>query len=156
MNGFRYGEGVQIVPLLCEAVSASFASSYVKISNANWLTLLVAVGTCDTATTLTVEASTAVSTTGAYTIPFQYRLSGAINSDTWSAITTCDSAGFALVASTDSSKVVLIDIDPSSLDDGYNYIHLIGTATNYSTAMATTVIAMLEARYKQLNPISSS
>ena len=155
----RYGEGVQVVPLLAVEATANDHSYYVHCKNAHHVTFLVGVGTCDTATTITVLEASSAATTSAQAIPFHYRLSGACSagSDTWSAVTSCDSTGFALTATTDNGKFILIDIDPSDLTDGDHYLYVKTAATAYSTAGALTCVAFLEgSRYSQLNPMSST
>lgn len=155
----RYGENVQIVPLLAVEATANDKSYYFHTKNAHHVSILIGVGTCDTATTITVLEASSAATTSAQAIPFHYRLSGAVSagSDTWGAVTSATSTGFALTATTDNGKFVLIDIDPSDLTDGDHYLYVLTAATNYSTAGALTMCAFLEGpRYSQLNPMSST
>lgn len=158
MKGIRFGEGLKPVPLAAAYNTTSTASSFVDVKNSHWLTFGVNWGAVDTAVTITVEECTSNSTSGGATevaIPFRYRLSGAIGSDSWGAITTSDSSGLALVASTNDNQMMLIDIDPSALDDGYNYVRVkVGTASNGTLPL--TVTAFLEPRYPQFNQVSSS
>ena len=160
MNETRFGEGVQIVPLLVKEGAVNDASAYVKVNNAHWVTLMVAFGDADTAITITVESSSAGSSNASETtIPFVYRLSGAASagSDTWSAVTTADSTGFALTAATDTGKVALIEIDPRSLADAHNYLRVVTAATSYNAPTpAEAIVAFLNTRYAQLLPLSST
>jgi hypothetical protein len=151
-NGIRYGEGMQIANLFVGEITANDKSKFVHVGNAHHVTFLLGFGTVDTATTITVRESSAASTVSAEAIPFYYRLSGASsadNTDTWGAITSADSAGVALTATTDTGKFLLIDIDPDDLSDGDKYLQVVTAATNYSTAGAFLVAAFLEPRYPQ-------
>jgi len=161
MYKFRHGEGVQVVPLLVAEGAVNDASAYVKVSNAHWCTLILAFGDCDTAIGITVESSSANSSNASETaIPFAYRLSGAASagSDTWGALTTVDSTGFSLTATTDTGKVALIEINPAELGSAEHcYIRLQTAATSYnSPTPAEVVIAVLEPRYPQVEPLSST
>jgi len=154
----RFGQGnLKIVPLACAYNTTATASNFVKINNAHWVTFGINWGAVDTAVTITVEECTSndSTTSSPLAIPFKYRLSGAIGSDTWGAVTTSDSAGLALVASTNNNQLMLIDIDPADLTSGYNYLRVaIGTATNSTIPLA--VNAFLESRYPQADHLSSS
>jgi hypothetical protein len=121
----------------------------------------VALGDCDTAITITVEScatnDTATATNTA--INFAYKLSGAASagSDTWAALTTCDSAGFAFTATTDTGKLALIEVNPADMVAGDYYLRVQTAATSYnSPTPATVVIAALQPRYNQVEPLSST
>lgn len=159
----RYGEGLKVVPLLSAAATDSTVSAFVKVDQANWLTFLVHMGANDTTSTITVECCTANSTSGAalVAIPFSYRLSGEMGSDTWGAITTVDSSGYALTS--DYANVsLLLDIDPADLaaDTGldtveYWFARVKIACTSYSSN-PIDVHAFLEPRWRKLDMNSAS
>ena len=160
MKAPRFGEDVQVVPLLIAEGAVNDASNYVKVNNAHWVTFLVAWGDADTAITITVESSSVGSSNASETaIPFLYRLSGAASagSDTWGASTSATSTGVALTATTDTGKCLLIEIDPRSLADNHNYLRVQTAATSYnSPTPAEVVVAFLQSRYLQHDPLSST
>lgn len=153
-------EQFKIVPALIAEGAVGDASVYVKVSNAQWVSFLVAIGDADTAITITVESSSANSSNASETtLPFTYRLSGAASagSDTWSASATAATTGFAFTATTDTGKLAIIELDPSDITEGHNYLRVVTAATSYnSPTPATVVIAMLKPRYAQIDHISST
>ena len=163
MNNMRYGQGLRVVPLLNSAATDSTVSAFVNVDKANWVTFLMAMGANDTTTTITVQCCTANSTTGAslVAVPFRYRVSGEMGIDSWGAVTTADSAGYALTS--DYANVsLLIDIDPQDLagDSGltadFKYLRLNIACTSYGAANPTSVLAFLEPRYRRADPLSAS
>jgi len=157
MNDLRYGMNSQIVPLISplDTAASALASPFVKLSNAHRCTFLVSFGTITgDSVDVTVEAATAAASGTEIAVPFVYRLSGAVGSDTWSAVTTADSGGVA-AAATDDDKILLIDYDPATNAD-YNYVRLVATPGSSASAVEIAVMAVLEPRYGQLDPVSST
>ena len=152
MKDFKFGEGYTVIPLVIQEGAVNLESNFIDVGGGHWVTFLLAFGDCDTAITVTVEAASAAATTSGETIGFYYRLSGAVSagSDTWGAITSADSAGFSLTATTDTGKLTMIEVDPSTLPAGKNFVHVNTAATSYnSPTPAHVVIAVLDARYSQ-------
>ena len=154
----RYGMGIQIVPLMSpvDLGSTDTGSAFVNVRNANWVTFEIPFGTITGDTVVvTVEESTAASSGSEVAIPFVYRLSSPLGTDSWGAVTTCDSGGVTVAASDDDS-ILLIDVDPATLDAGYNYLRVWLNLGGSASAVEVAVIAHLEPRYPQTSPISSS
>lgn len=150
--GIAYGERVQVTPLLASvATTTPLGSAFVNVSNAQWLTFLL-VAITDTTTTVTVECCTANTTSGGATedqINFKYRLSAALGTDTWGAITAGTTAGVAFSGASGATAAMLIDVDPAALPEGYNYVRVvIAAGSNYSAATRTAT-AFLVPRYGQ-------
>ena len=159
MKDFKFGEGYTVVPLVIQEGTVNLESNFVDVGTAHWCSFLLAFGDCDTAIGVTVEAASAAATTSGEAIGFYYRLSGAVSagSDTWGAITTCDSSGFSLTAATDTGKLTLIEVDPASLPAGKNFVHVATAATSYnSPTPAHVVIAVLDSRYSQNVHVSTT
>lgn len=162
--GIRFGEKIQVVPLYAPIeTTESKVTACVALENAQWVTFLVMTGAIATDSDdqyeITVK-SAATNSTGAadVAIPFKYRLSSAVGTDAWGAITSATSTGFILEASTDGNKAVLIDVDPASVpaldaDGLYLYVD-IATTTMVSGPVA--VSAYIEPRYPQNSNLSSS
>jgi hypothetical protein len=164
MKSIRYQGDVQVVPLLIKEGAVNDESNFVKVNNAHWVTFLIAWGDADTAVTFQLEASSANSTNASSQIVAMnhFRVSGAASagSDTWSAWsdTANDSTGIiTMTATTDQGKLYQIELDPRTLPDGLNYVHVVTAATSYnSPTPAEAIIAILETRYSQDIPLSST
>jgi hypothetical protein len=145
-------ESLNIVPLALQEHVVNTASSYIKVGNAQWITLLVGIGDADTTITITVESSSANGSNASEAqVGFKYRRSGAVTagSDTYSAITWASGdVGIVYTEATHSSMLSIIDIDPSLITEGHNYVRVVPTATNYNGVTPNfTVIALLSPRY---------
>jgi hypothetical protein len=164
----RFGEHIHIVPLVAPSTgstAASRESAVVKLENAQWITFLYMAGapatSDDEVLTITVVATTgdgAGSTSANDTaIPFYYRLSSAVGTDAWGEITAGTTSGVTINGVQDGMSY-LIDVDPSSipaLDSDATAIYLdFGTPSLVTGSDA--VVAFIETRYPQNNPISSS
>lgn len=157
MNDIRFGMNEQIVPLVSpvDLVATDSASPFIKLNNCHWVTFLAQFGTitgdtCD----ITIEVATAASSGSEVAIGFRYRLSGAVGSDTWGAVTTADSAGVAVTAS-DDDKILAVEYDPTENPD-YNYVRLVATTAGSMSACEYGLIAVLAPRYGQLDALSST
>jgi hypothetical protein len=162
--GIKFGEKIQVVPLYAPVeTTESKETACVALENAQWVTFLVMTGALATDSDdqyeITVK-SAATNSTGAadVAIPYKYRLSSAVGTDSWGAITSATSTGFILEATTDGAKAVLIDVDPASipaLDSDALYVYVdIATTTMVSGPVA--VSAYIEPRYPQNSNLSSS
>ena len=162
--GVRFAEKIHVIPLLAPVeTTEAKVSAFVALENAQWITFLIQTGALATDSDDQYEITVA-SATGQTTnandiaIPYKYRLSSAVGTDSWGAITSATSTGFILEATTDGSKAVLIDVDPASVpaldaDGLYLYVD-IATTTMVSGPVA--VSAYIEPRYPQNSNLSSS
>lgn len=156
MKDLRYFNGIKVTPLLITEGAVGDESTFVKVTG-NWLSLSVAIGDVDTAITVQVEASSANSTNASSKIVAisHFNLSGtadtATASDTWAgwSDTANDTTGvITLAATTDSKKLLWLEIDPRTLPEGLNYVHVVTSATSYnSPTPAMAIVAYQEARY---------
>jgi len=164
--GIRYAEGLKVLPILAPvADSTSVATSYVDLDTAQWATFLVQFGamTSDSTdtVTITVECSTeSGSNATEIEVPFKYRLSSAVDTDSMGAITSATAASGAEFDAEDDNKVAIIDVDPASLPslDDYTDHRFLRLVLTKSASLATNiidVIAVLEPRYPG-NAIPSS
>lgn len=157
--GVRYAEGLKILPILAntDIVATATATQYVDLDKINWATFFVQFGNiASTDSTgevvVTIEASTAATSNATEgQVLFQYRLSGAVATDSMGAITTpASAAAGAPVNNTDDNKVLIIDIDPSIVAASAadrRYIRAVITPTAEITATAVSAVAVLEPRY---------
>jgi hypothetical protein len=164
--GIRYAEGLKVLPILAPvADSTSVATSYVDLDTAQWASFLVQFGamTSDSTdtVTITVECSTeSDSNATEIQVPFKYRLSAAVDTDTMGAITSAAAATGAVVTAADDNKLLIVDVDPASLPSltGYTDHRFLRLVLTKSAGLATNiidVIAVLEPRYPG-NAIPSS
>jgi len=164
--GIRYAEGLKVLPILAPvADSTSVATSYVDLNTAQWATFLVQFGamTSDSTdtVTITVECSTeSGSNATELKVPFKYRLSSAVDTDSMGAITSAVAATGAAFTAVDDNKMAVIDVDPASLPSltGYTdhrFLRLVLTKTAGLASNIIDAIAVLEPRYPG-NAIPSS
>lgn len=147
MRDTQFFQNHKLQPILipADAVATAKQSSYIDLKDLNWATFLVSFGAITTGTaTITVEASTSASSNATEAaIPFKYRLSGAVDTDTMGAITSATSAGASITAS-DDNKVLVIEVDPAALPgnpgEDYRFLRLVASPT---TDMAAFVVGAL-------------
>lgn len=152
-----YDEIRHTVPVLApvDLVATATFSKAVHVNNYRWATFFVQLGVTDTIGTLTVYESTSAATTSALTIPFNYRLTSAVGTDSHGASTTCASTGVAW-ADTDDGKMFIVEVDPAELTDGYEWVRVLLTPSATSAGCLASVVAQLEPRYPGKTAISSS
>lgn len=148
------GEQIHIVPVHFAANSATgVATGFVSLKTFQKVTFIASFGTMGTADyTVKVQASAATAGGTATDLAFQYRLSAAAGTDTMGAITDVAAASTVTVAYlTDSTKLLIIDVDSSELTDTKPYVGLYLTRGSSATAQIS-VIALLWPRYPQATP----
>lgn len=153
-TGVRFGEGINVIPVLAPVDQGNAGTDntiYVDLKRANWLTFLVMMGamTSDASDTVTfvVDCSTDGSTTGA-ACAFQYRLSAAVGTNTWGAVTDSTSDGAAIVGATDDNKAILIEVDPATVaaaKEGACWARL--ECTNVGPISLISACAFVETKY---------
>ena len=169
MNGIRYAEGLKVIPLLgpIAFTTAAIDTEYVDMKEFHWATFFVNFGvfTSDSSDTVTVTvlcSSVATSETGDG-IPFDYRLSSPVDTDSMGAITAATSDGVVLTSSTDldvnaAQRLLIIDVNadklPAYKSDGC-FLSVLITPTADVASGVVGVIAVLEPRFPG-NAITSS
>ncbi len=155
--GISFAQNLHIVPVYApqDVGTADINTTHVSVSQALHITFAVQFGNLtNDSKVITVEESSAASTASAEAIPFTYRLSGAVATDTWGAVTTADSTGVDMVHATGDNKLLLIDVDPATLTIGDSYLSVrISSAGGECFA---GVVAYLTPRYPQLNMVSTT
>ena len=152
-----YAQGNHVVPVLAPADITSNATNttHVKVTG-HKVQFYVSFGVITgDSVAVTVEASTSAATTGAEAIPFNYRLSAAVGADTWGAVTTADSGGVDITAS-DDNKILLIEVDPSTLPDDDNYLSLLLSPGASASALIVGAHCVQASRYPQLDHVSAT
>lgn len=148
-----------MVPLLApqDVTNAETFTSYMDLKYAHTAAFIVHFGAITSATTadsilITVECAS-VETGTEVAVDFDYRISGALGTNTWGAVTAATSAGFSILNAVDN-VIVWIEIDPSKIvadtaitDARYARVSLSSPAD--MTATLVGVIGMTDARYKQ-------
>lgn len=143
-----------IVPLAApkaDRFASSFVTDYVSLKEYNHATLLVHMAASTNSTTNTLTVRDAATSTGATTkISFRYRQ--AANGETWGAVTTATSAGFAIAATT-AQRLIAIEVDAAETQ---GYIAVAVADTSVSSAVVAGVAAILtEGRYPSDNAIAA-
>lgn len=154
----KYAQDYHVVPLVLASTTDTAALPMVDMSKYLWADFLIGIGTCAGDTVdVTVETCTAASTAGAslVAIPFRYKLTSAVGADAIGALTTADSAGFAM-DSDDEGKALLIGVDPKDFDDGYRFCRVKFAQSSSTSGFVVQAFALLAPRYAADTMISSS
>jgi hypothetical protein len=145
---------LKVLPILAPAdiVATATASQYVDLKESLWASFVVQFGTLTASTgTVTVEASTAGSSNATEAaIPFKYRLTSAVATDSLGAITSATSDGVSIGA-TDDNKALIIEVDPAALPANpgadYSWLRVVVTPATDNTVYVVGAIAYLQPRY---------
>ena len=160
MRTVRFGEDVQVILALAPVAftNSCACSQFVDLNMANWVSFIVDFGlTSATQVTVSVEASSIGSSSGATKIGFDYRLSSAVATQGWGAITDGTTAGVAILAANANNASVLIDVDPAEvqlLGEQHRWVGVRLTPTS-SLLVTAGVTAFIQPRYPG-NSIPSS
>jgi hypothetical protein len=167
-HGIRYGEGLQVVLLEPITTIADGESEWIELENYQWLTLFVYVGSITASTDSvnvyvrsTTSATSGTTNSNDYALPFDYRLSSALGTDSWGSITSVTTAtGYVAISGTDDNKMVQIELNPDIIyahDSDAKYIYLDFDATVTSTdTIYLGAWGVFEPRYPQNSQLSSS
>ena len=154
MNQLQFLEGTHLLPILAPAdiAATATASQYVDLKESQWVSFMVTLGAVTNAAfTVTVEASTAASSNATEaSVPFKYRLTSAVATDSLGAITAATSDG-ATMAAGDDNKVMWIDVDPAALPSNpgadFAWLRLVVTPSSDMTAFIVGASAFLQPTY---------
>jgi hypothetical protein len=153
---FAYNQDIKWLNLLApqDVVATATASAYMNVQDAAGLIEVSvpfgAVASTDSTggVTVTVEASTAGSSNATETaIAFNYRLSGAVATDSMGAITAATSTG-VVVTEADDNKTLFVYLDPSqfaALGNDFKYFRVVATPT---AEITSTVLGGVHARFR--------
>jgi hypothetical protein len=165
----RYGQLMHFIPVLAPAdiTTSATNTNAVDLARCHRATFFVNFGavsstSLDQSVVVTVLASSVVTSGTGTAIAFNYRLSGAIGTDSWGAITAATSSGYApAAAATIENTTLLIDVDPAvalagpgSLDG--RYVRVVITPTAGAVHVLVGALAELEPRYAQTSMESAS
>lgn len=154
MNKLQFAEQFKLLPILAPAdiAATATASQYVDIKEMQWASFYVQFGAVTNSTvTLTVEASTAGSSNATEAaIPFRYRKTAAVATDSLGAITAATSDG-ATVAATDDNKGFWIDVDPAALPANpgadFSWLRVVVSPASDNTVVLVGATAFLDPLY---------
>jgi len=140
------------------------ASTYLDLKTANDCMIYVMVGgitaTADETTgpVVTIQASTVAASNATETnYEFLYRLSGAVQSNTWTAPATA-TAGVDLTVNGDD-KILAIKVDPAgvaALGADFRYVRVVVTPDTSGATCLVSVMAAIDTRYKQTTFVSAT
>ena len=157
MNCLLYGMNTHIIPVLApvDLGASTIRTTHVKTNHALAATFLINFGVITNDTmNITVEESTSATTVGAAAIGFGYRLTGSTASDTYGAVTTCDGDGTSFAHGNINNISMLLEVDLAELSDDCNYLCVKIVAG--SDPSLTSAIALLQTRYGQYDPVSTT
>lgn len=132
-----------IFPVLApvDTNNTAVGTDVVDAGDNHWLTFCLQLGNLAGDATLTVEQCDNTTPSTAAAIAFSYRKSAAVGTNTLGALTASASTGITLANATDDNKMVIVEIDPSQLDDGYPYVRLYVTPAAAATLVSCICIA---------------
>jgi len=165
----RFGEDTLIIPAFGPfgmVGDTDSVCSFVDLDLANWVTFLVSFGVATSGAStavdlvlVTVMGSSIASTASGTLIGFDYRLSEAIATHGWGAITDGTTAGtsFTTQGGALSQRSILIDVDPNDVGALGEAHRWVGVKLLPTTTMTVnvSVTALVEPRYPG-NDIPSS
>ena len=163
----KYGMYENIVPLLApvDIAANATATPMVDLKTAHDVTFLVSFGVLTSASasvtagpTVTVMCSSGSATTGGTAIDFNYRLSAAVGTNTWGAVTSCASTGYVADIGGDG-KALLIQVDPAAVQADHDlarYVWVKLTPDAEDTVTLCGVIAFVSPIYKATTMITTS
>lgn len=151
-----------IIPLLApvDITNATTVSGYMDLKGANRAAILVVYGNIHSGSAsdtevLTIEAATDPSGDEA-AIAFSYRLSGAVGTNTWGAITAATTAGMS-VGITSDGMLVWAEINPDALAaSDHRYVRAKLTATDDMANCVVGVLGFADQIYKQTTYVTST
>lgn len=165
MKDIRFGENLKPVMVLApqNIVATATATAYSDLKLAQHLTYIVSLGamTSDSTDTVTItlECSTAGSSNATEVATgFKYRLSSAIGTESYGAISSATSDGVALAADSADTKILLVDVDPAAIANvgaDYRFVRLVATPNAEMGSCFIGANAFVEPRYAG-NAIPSS
>lgn len=116
------GHVVHGIAPVADAFAGTVASDVFNMENYHGCTFYVYKGVGTTGTsTITVEACDYTTPSNTTAIPFRYRVN--TSSDTWGAVQTATTAGFATTAGSNHIYEIIVDGDELG-DTGYGYVRL--------------------------------
>lgn len=136
-------------------------TQWIDMTNAHRVAFLaifgVATASAADTVTMTIEVSSTAASGAENAVPFSYRLSGAVGTNTWTAPAAATSAGYAPLQTAAASVLVYAEMDPA-VALGYKsdarYVRF--TALAQGTAIIMGSVAILESRYRQTTMISAA
>ena len=150
-------------PLLAPVDIASTAtvSPWMDLLGAQKAAFLIQFGAVTSASAtdeFVITIASATVETGTQTaIDFRYRISAAVGTNTWGAVTTVAAAtGLGIGADDSDNMTVFIEIDPDAIGMTGRYVHVVLTDNDDMTACLVSIMGVCESRYKQLTHVSAS
>lgn len=147
-----------------DAAGTKRETPWLDLSNAHKVGYLLMFGATTSSAadlvTVKVECSSVADSGSESSVPFVYRLSGAIGTNTWAAPTAATAAaGYAPLLSVVTGLMVYIEVDPALMlatKADARYVRLSTVQTTDATALLEASIAILEPRFKQATYISAT
>lgn len=156
-------EEVNFVPGLAPVDIATSAAptQWIDMANAHRVSFLAIFGAATASAadtvTMTIEVSSAAASGAENAVPFTYRLSGAVGTNTWTAPAAATSAGYAPLQTAAAGVLVYAELDPAvalAYKSDARYVRF--TALAQGTAIIMGSVAMLEPRFRQVTMISAA
>jgi hypothetical protein len=136
-----------------DAAGTARATPWIDMATCHKISFLAMFGAATASAadvvTFTVECASVADSGAESAVPFVYRLSGGIGTNTWAAPTT--SSSYGPLNSVVTGKMVYIEADPALMlatKADARYARLVTTQTSDTTAMLEALIAITQPRNK--------
>lgn len=150
-------ELVHVVPLVApvDTTTTTVNTDVIGAKEYEEIQFIIICGaiTGDTAV-VTVEECDDTTPTNSTAIAFSARESSAVGTDAMGDRTATAAAGYTLAA-TDDNKILLVDVDPATLTDGYPYLRCVIDPGASMSAFLIAVIAICKPRYPKATQLSA-
>lgn len=151
-------DSIHVVPLTAPvSITAANSSDVFNMGKSQGAKIIVSVGALAVDLTITVLKGTNTTPSASAAIPFRYRKSAAVGTDTMGAWAAAETTGVALTGTTDNGKVVEILLESSEFTPvsgtEYPYGQVVLTPAS-SSACLVAVTGIFEPRYDQAVPPS--
>ena len=138
-----------------DTTSSAFATAFVNMRETHTVNFYCFFGvitstSADQVPTVTIEAASTNASGSEAQIPFSYRASGAVGTDSWGAITAVAAATGMQPATTDDGKMFVITIEPAAVlatKSNASWLRVVVTPDAGSSACVVAVWAEYLPRY---------
>jgi hypothetical protein len=145
-----------IIPLLApqDITTNITATHFMDLKHANRAAFLVLLGNVNSTTAtdreeVTVEAVSA-HTAAEAKVAFRYRISGALNANTWGAVTSVSAtSAISLDPATHDNMLIWIEVDPEALGGNLRYVRLKFTDVDDMTNFLVGVVGYVDQKFRQ-------
>lgn len=150
------GEQVHVVPAIApvDTTTVTVNTDVVGVKEYSAIQFVISFGVITGDTIVCILYESTNTTASGNAVAGKYRKSSALGTDVMGALTTLTTSGVTIAAS-DDNKVLLIDVDPATLTDGYPYVFVACNPGGSMSVCLISAVALLLPKYPQSVNISA-